>query len=142
MGIFGRSRAEQTIQAPGARDVPKLNPMWFADQLERAGKPLTTANGAAVAGLVGATLALSAQRWLDVVGTPEIRQRWDSLFGAADPDASARLTRPDRMIDFLWAVSPRLHPGLREFPDTMVPTVQARLAEFGPELPEDLGSDT
>ena len=140
MGIFGRRTAEPPVPASGARDVPKLNPLWLADQLERAGKPLTTANGAALAGLVSAALALDARRWLDAFGTPEVRQRWEDRFGVADQGPGAALTRPDRMIDFLWALSPRLHPGLRAFPDTMAATVQDRLREFGPELPADLGS--
>jgi len=137
MGIFSRRNAapEET-----GRDIPLLNPMWFENQLSQAGKPTTSRNKAAIAGLTSANLALNATRWLDVVGTPEIRRRWDAEFGRPDEDLPSMLGRPDRMIDFLWAVSPRLHPGLRDFVGSMAGTFQDTARRFGPELPLDMWS--
>jgi hypothetical protein len=117
-----------------------LNPSWFEDQLRDAGKPVTTHNAAAVARLTSANLTLNAHRWLGIVGTHKDRNRWDALFGRPDADLAATLARPDAMIDFLWAVSPRVHPGLRDFMAGMGQTVHGATRKFGDELPADMWS--
>ncbi|WP_143447292.1 hypothetical protein [Kibdelosporangium aridum] len=142
MGIFGKRKPDSVVATPTDRDITRFNPTWFEDQLESARKPVTTHNAAAVAALTSVNLALNAIRWLNVVGTPEVRQRWDNQFGRADEDYAEILARPDKMIDFLWSVSPRLHPGLHQFAETIASTVQSRLRDFDEQLPLDMWTDT
>jgi hypothetical protein len=124
------------------RDIPMLFPSFYEDQLHTAAKPVTENNIAAVAGLTSANIALNAHRWLEIVGTPEEHRQWEQEFFSTDGDLAAMARRPDRMIDFLWNVSPRLHPGLRDLVEQMKDTITSAAGRFGPELPIDMWTES
>jgi hypothetical protein len=140
MGLFSRRKSGQPSNSTPERDIPVLNPAWFEEQLRNAGKPVTKHNAAAAARLTSANLALNAHRWLGLIGTPLDRRQWDQRFHRPDADIEAALARPDAMIDFLWAVSPRVHPGLRDFVNSMRETFHSAAQKFGDELPADMWS--
>ena len=120
-------------------EVPVLNPNYFEDALRAAGKPVTLGNVVAVAGLFSANLALNANRWLEVVGTPEVKARWSMQFRPVERPEQM-ICRPDDMIDFLWGVTPRLHPGIRDVVKQMKKTIIDACQSFGSELPLDMWS--
>jgi hypothetical protein len=117
-----------------------LHPNYFEEALAAAGKPVDQQNIIAVAGLFSANMALNANRWLEVVGTEETREEWRSRFQPVE-HPTEMVGRPDDMIDFLWAVSPRLHPGIRDLVEQMRSTIVSASQNFGPELPTDMWSD-
>jgi|ERR1019366_2597118 hypothetical protein len=139
MGLFSRSAGTRPDQEIGAaeRTIKPLHPDFYHSALDAAGKPVTDSNVAAVAGLTSANLALNAHRWLDAIGTPSARAEWQSIFTSDEPDPDI-VTRPDRMIDWLWKLSPRLHPGLTEFVASMRETIVRSTQKFGPDLPQNM----
>ena len=132
---------DATVMPTEPRDIPMLFPTFYEDRLQTAGKPVTETNIAAVAGLTSANIALNAHRWLEIVGTPEVRQQWEREFFSSDGDLTAMARRPDRMIDFLWNVSARLHPGLWDLVEKMKETITSAAERFGPELPIDMWTE-
>lgn len=144
MGIFSRSKQPppQPPSAPQPREIPQLNPAFYQAALVSAGKPVTPGNVAAIGGLTATNLALNANRWLDVVGTPAACADWNARFGPTGNDPARIVQRADEMIDFLWDFSPRLHPGLREFVDSMRETAASASQAFGDELPLDMWGAT
>ena len=139
MGLFSRSKSAALGQEKRAaeRSIAALNPNFYHRALLAAGKPVTTSNVRAVAALTSANLALNAHRWLQAIGTPSDRNDWQSIFSSDEPDPDI-VSRPDRMIDWLWALSDRLHPGLAEFVPSMHKTIVDSAEKFGDGVPQDM----
>ena len=138
MGLFGRNRNPAPASpATGPREIPPLLPSFYEQALTAAGRPVTSHNVAAVAGLTAANIGLNANIWLERLGAHAELAQWNRLF-QAEADLEAVRSRPDEMIDFLWTVSPRLHPGLCDVVEQMHSTIVDACQKFGPELPLDM----
>lgn len=140
MGIFSKKQppAPPPPPAAGPRDIPPLYPAFYEKALVDAGKPVTPGNIVALANLTTANLALNAHQWMDAIGTPDDKARWAQRFSTDEPDLDGLVRRPDAMIDYLWAWTPRIHRVLREVMVKLPETLREAPRKYGDELPFDM----
>jgi hypothetical protein len=136
------SHSPVPLSQTGCRDVAQLYPTFYENILREARKPINRDNIVAIANLTTANLAVNAHRWLELVGTADDIARWEARFQSYETVTDGLLRRPDAMIDHLWAVSPRLHRGLRDFVKKISTTAREAAAPYGDELPFDMWGAT
>jgi hypothetical protein len=116
-------------------DLPPLNPTFYVDMLQRAGKPLTEANAVIIAEFTAWRLTQSANTWFQQLGDPTARASFNFRFGTGGNSPAETLQAPDEMIDFLWDWDRRVQAMVRPFVTSTARALAILLPEQGPHLP-------
>ena len=113
--------------------IPRLYPGWYVDVLRETGKEVTDHNLRQLSTLAAGNMSVNAVRWFAALHDDPASERF---YRQLETESPRQEVRCDWMIEFLWAWNPRVHLGLREFPEMMRATALSVLARHGDPLPD------